>query len=188
MMQEETSSYRSIRDKKRMIREDMRKENALHSTEEREVISQRICSKIESIPLYRCSQHTLFFYPMKYEPDILSLLEKCSKEHSCYLPRVKGEEIEIVLYRGKEYLQKGAFGIYEPMGEPIENLSILDCVLVPAVSFDKEGNRLGHGKGYYDRLLGRLSPSIFIGVCFSWNLSLSIPKEQHDRKVKEVVY
>ena len=70
------------------------------------------------------------------------------------LPVVKGETLIIRPYSPGE-MKPGSFGIAEPTGEDITDLSIIDMVIVPGVGFDPKGNRLGRGKGFYDRLLKR---------------------------------
>lgn len=87
-------------------------------------------------------------------------------------------------------LTVGTFGIPEP-GEgrrrfvPVEDLQV---VLVPGVAFDLSGFRLGHGSGYYDRFLGRLSPKVRkVGLAYDWQIVQELPRETHDVPVDLVV-
>ena len=80
---------------------------------------------------------------------------------------------------------KGKFGIEEPTGEPYDTPEQIELTIVPGVSFDRNGNRLGRGKGYYDRLLPQLR-SYNIGICFGFQLSEEIPSEPLDRVMDEV--
>ena len=72
-------------------------------------------------------------------------------------------------YTGKQDLQTGSYNIEEPIGEIFNDYKSIDLAIIPGVSFDKEGNRLGRGKGYYDQLLPLLTSSFKIGICFSFN-------------------
>lgn len=69
------------------------------------------------------------------------------------LPVVNGDDMELKVYSGKECMHKGSYNIYEPQGETFTDLVSIDAAIIPGVSFDRHGNRLGRGKGYYDRFL-----------------------------------
>lgn len=66
------------------------------------------------------------------------------------------------------------------------NYASIDLAVIPGVAFDRSGNRLGRGKGYYDRLL----PHIFaykVGICFSFQLVEDIPTREFDARVDEIL-
>ncbi|NUO83297.1 5-formyltetrahydrofolate cyclo-ligase [candidate division KSB1 bacterium] len=89
-----------------------------------------------------------------------------------------------------EALAPGAFGILEPSSARgacvLSNLEELDLVLVPGLAFDREGNRLGYGGGYYDRLLAEIeAPKV--ALAFEVQIVDAIPAEPHDRHVNIVV-
>lgn len=102
------------------------------------------------------------------------------------LPRVVGEHLEFVRVDSLDALSIGAFGIREPHGIPFPTDEI-EVFIVPGLVFDRQGGRLGFGKGYYDRVLG--SPAdldkgrgpLAIGVGYGWQLiDSTIPVEPHD--------
>jgi 5-formyltetrahydrofolate cyclo-ligase len=76
----------------------------------------------------------------------------------------------------------------EPIGEvfPESRYDEITLALIPGMAFDAEGHRLGRGKGYYDRLLPRLSRAYKMGVCFPFQMVDAVPSEPHDQKVDEV--
>jgi len=87
-------------------------------------------------------------------------------------------------------LQKGAYGILEPREEGSVSVAPeeVDLAVVPAVAFDREGHRLGRGKGYYDRLLARLRPEVpRIGLAFKEQLLERLPRRSHDQPVHAVL-
>lgn len=91
-------------------------------------------------------------------------------------------------YTGKSDLKEGAFGIMEPCGEVFADYQAIDLAIIPGMAFDRQGNRLGRGKGYYDRFLPLLLPYIYIiGVCFPFQLLDDIPTEEHDIKMDTVL-
>lgn len=86
-------------------------------------------------------------------------------------------------------LKRGPYGIYEPAAEGYVRLKDLDLVIVPGVAFDKKGNRLGRGKGYYDRFLKRLTKNTFsLGVAFDFQILPYLPTAMHDVSVHNVIF
>ena len=70
------------------------------------------------------------------------------------LPVVTGETtMQLCIYRDSTDLEAGAYNILEPTGEPFDRLREIDVAVVPGMAFDSCCNRMGRGKGYYDRFL-----------------------------------
>jgi 5-formyltetrahydrofolate cyclo-ligase len=70
----------------------------------------------------------------------------------------------------------------------LARLDEADCLIVPGVVFDKKNNRIGHGKGYYDRFLKRFGSQVLkIGLAFSFQVVSHIPVESHDEPVDRVL-
>jgi len=132
----------------------------------------------------------LFFAPLPDELDVWPLLEKLLPGRKiCALPafdsaaqfysarRVKNLETDIAT---------GRFGVSEPLLECEQiPLDQFDLVLVPGVAFDWDGNRLGRGRGFYDRILA-VASGIKCGVAYDFQLLEKVPAEPHDAKVNFV--
>jgi 5-formyltetrahydrofolate cyclo-ligase len=87
-------------------------------------------------------------------------------------------------------LQPGTLGILEPRPESLRPLApeLIDLVIVPGVAFDRAGNRLGYGAGYYDRFLATLKPgAVTAGLAFAKQIVASVYPEAHDRPVDMVI-
>ncbi len=85
-------------------------------------------------------------------------------------------------------LHKTKHGLFEPCARKEVKTSDLDLIVVPGIAFDKQGNRIGTGKGLYDSLLRRTSTRIpLVGLCFEENLHERLPSESHDVKMDIVV-
>lgn len=82
--------------------------------------------------------------------------------------------------------KENCFGILEPKQLIEFDKSKIDLIIVPAIAFDVFGNRIGYGKGYFDKFL---SDSIFakiVGVCFDFQILKDLPYELHDKKVNMI--
>lgn len=87
-------------------------------------------------------------------------------------------------------LQPGPWDIPQPIKEKIQNASIssIDLIIVPGIAFDRKGNRLGRGKGFYDRFLHLIGPeTVKIGLAFSSQIVEQIPTEEYDVAVNKIV-
>lgn len=147
--------------------------------------STSLLDKLIDHPRFKEAQTVLLYYSLLDEVRTHEFVERISQEKQVVLPVVTGDELELRRYSGKTDLKKGSFGIDEPTGEIVTDFSSIDVAIIPGVGFDKHGNRLGRGKGYYDRLLPKLQ-SYNIGVCFSFQVLPEIPTESFDRPMDEV--
>lgn len=101
------------------------------------------------------------------------------KTKNIILPVVVGDELELRLYRGPEDLDISHYGIAEPTGRAFTKYDSIDIAIIPGVAFDSRGNRLGRGKGYYDKLLPHI-PSLKVGICFPFQLIEKVPADTLD--------
>jgi 5-formyltetrahydrofolate cyclo-ligase len=83
----------------------------------------------------------------------------------------------------------GAYNILEPRQECFKEVSpeSIDLIVIPGIAFDCQGNRIGHGMGYYDRLLQKKINAHRLGLAFEFQIVEKIPPEKHDVKVKKIV-
>ncbi len=132
--------------------------------------SDVICRNILSLSEIQKASHVAAFWPIQGEADIRPSLSHLMKSGTrIYLPQIEGSELNFISIDSlnPETLEIGAYGIPAPTGASVP-LSAIDCVLVPGLGFDKDGNRLGKGKGFYDRALSLEDSGPFrIGVGFS---------------------
>ena len=157
-------------------------------------ISHKICKKIKNHNIYKSSQNVMIFYPMKYEIDLLELLQD---DKNFYLPKVfslsphpspqwgEGADSLLVCPYSSD-LKKSDLNIYEPCTAPV-NPKILDLIFVPALMVDNENYRLGYGGGFYDRFLAKY-PDIKTIVPISEELIIDkLPHDKFDIKIDEII-
>lgn len=115
--------------------------------------------------------------------DDLALYFKNTGKKTVY-PRVNGDDMEFVTVKNPDKeLVPGNFGIPEPVSslQAVGNESV-DIMIMPGIAFDQEGNRLGQGKGYYDRWIASVGKNrpLLIGVCFTFQLMSEVPAASSD--------
>ncbi|MFX1299174.1 MAG: 5-formyltetrahydrofolate cyclo-ligase [Promethearchaeota archaeon] len=121
------------------------------------------------------------------------LIRIALKEKRVVLPITNVKKRILELSEIKDYdleLKIGTFSILEPKEEFIRpvNIKSLDLIVVPGISFDYRGNRLGYGYAYYDKLLSEVQQPIpFIGLAFHFQIQKFIPHSRYDVPVDAVV-
>ena len=127
------------------------------------------------------------YYPSNYEVNILNFLEKASnKRFRIALPVIRSSSrMSFKSWVFKEPLYVNKFGILEPKDTKKE--IIPDLIMVPLVAFDERLNRIGYGKGYYDRSLHKIrktkKKTIYLGIAYSFQKCSNIPVNKHDFKL-----
>jgi len=123
------------------------------------------------------------YYPSNFEVNILDFLSQANKKNfKVGLPVIKKDyKIDFKYWIPNEPLYVNKYGILEPKKQNITFKP--DIILVPLVAFDRSLNRIGYGKGYYDRALKQLSSNkkiLTIGIAFSFQEASIIPTNQYD--------
>lgn len=96
-------------------------------------------------------------------------------------------DLEFRLFEGKEKLNiSEKFKILEPTSKKIIDQDNIDVAIIPGVAFDIEKNRMGRGKGYYDKFL-KDKKFLKVGICFDYQLLDKIPVEVNDIKMDEII-
>lgn len=172
---------------KRLIRKIFINKREALSEEERRELSQRIVKNLLSLGALERANTLLMFCPHRGEPDITPLFSwALSKGKRLALPKVEGNELKLLKVKEDTQFVEGAFCIREPAeGEEVQPQEV-DLALVPGIAFDRQGYRIGYGRGYYDRLLGKLG-GLKVGVCYQFQLLEEVPRDSWDVPVDLVV-
>ena len=127
------------------------------------------------------------YYPSNYEVNILNFLREASKKRfKIVLPVIRSSStmsFKSWIFREPLYVSK--FGILEPKNSNKE--TVPDLIMVPLVAFDNRLNRIGYGKGYYDRSLKKINKNkkktVSLGIAYSFQRCTKIPVNKHDFKL-----
>lgn len=153
--------------------------------------SADLCSRVKTSSAWQNASAVLLFFPVASEPDISPLLaDALAAGKLLALPRFNAAanayEAVRVIDPVRE-LATGPFQVREPVAAcPVVPLNRLDLALVPGLGFDARGQRLGRGKGHYDRLLAGFT-GMKIGVAFDFQIVAEVPREPHDIALNAVV-
>ncbi len=159
---------------------------------DREVKSQLIGAKLFGLEAFKKAKTILFYASLPGEVNTFAMITKAIelKKHIC-LPVVANQRTMIpTLTKTMTDLETGQYGISQPRHDAsLEvNPKDIDAVIVPGLSFDKFCNRLGRGKGYYDRFLSTLPlNTVTIGLAFDFQLVDRLPVEEHDVPLSVVI-
>lgn len=150
-------------------------------------LSEKILNRLEETELFRRASCIALYHAIPGEVQTAGFIEKWFDKKQLLLPLVVGDDLRLLPYKGSNSLTPGSFGILEPTDtETAVAESDVDLIIVPGVAFDRQLNRMGRGKGYYDRLLSTLQAHK-IGICFNFQLQESVPVEPFDKKMDIVI-
>jgi len=150
---------------------------------ERKLLRQEVFKKAKTV---------MFYIAFGGEVDTKSMIKIAKKLGKIIaVPICRKDKIRLkpCLLDDHAHLRKGPYGVLEPVVEKHIGLEELDVVVVPGVAFDKDGNRLGRGKGCYDRFLNELPrDTATFGLAFDFQILPSLPIHAHDVGVHKVLF
>lgn len=170
---------------KKRQREELRRIASMNHVTDSGAVVEKLAHELKILP----TAHIVAAYMvLPGEVDLSELFAQVDKDW--VFPRVRGENLNF--YRVKNIdaeMQVGAFGIMEPKdGLQEVRVEDVDVFLCPGLGFDRNGGRLGRGRGFYDRVLNQAKPSALkLGVCFPFQIVDKIVMEDHDVRMDVVV-
>lgn len=176
--------------RKEELRESIRGRLRALSPEDIAWKSYQLCNAIQQHPAWQEAKIVALFASLPTEPVVEFLWDdiRRSGKKACY-PKVNGENLSIISVNDPTELVTSRWQLREPvMREPnLQSLEKIDLILVPGLAFSRDGERMGRGGGFYDRLLVRESVRAHkIGVCFDIQIFRDLPLESHDILMDEI--
>jgi len=180
-----------IREQKSLLRTQFKSIRSAYSLEEKEKLDKKITNRLINMWKFREAEILFCYVSFGIEVDTRSIIRiSLEQGKRIAVPKcVDGKrELEFFTIKSMEELKPGTFGVLEP--EPKAENRITDfnsgLCIVPALSFDHEGFRLGFGKGYYDRFLSEFE-AFTVGLCYSDCVVERLPHGKYDKNVDILV-
>lgn len=167
------------------IRRKMKALRSMLLEHEKMTAAEQVFAQLESMAAFMMADRILMYHSLPDELSTREFLAKWQDKKHFYLPRVNGVNLDILPY-DETRLELGAFHIEEPTGDNNISPDEIEMVIVPGVAYDWKGNRLGRGKGFYDRLLAS-TKATKVGVGYEFQMIDEIPIESHDVKMDIVI-
>ncbi len=183
-----------LQERKKAIREQAHA--ARNALADKDALSQVICQRLVALPEYKSAKTVRYYVDVRSEVRTRHYLRTAlGHGKRIVVPYcIVDEELETFLLTDMNQLEVGMYKILEPRPElrsipelkvPVEELEL---IIVPGVAFDRVGGRLGHGKGYYDKLLEHARPGTpLVALAFECQLFPEIPMQAHDMYMDKVV-
>lgn len=172
------------------LRKEIRTQRPHWTHEEYLRASSEVIAALTQYPGWGCWHTVMLYSSLPSEPytkDIINTLY--SQGLHVLLPKVLNDtQMEFRMYQGEAHSHTGSFGITEPTTPKVNKFDDVQLIIIPGMAFDKQGYRLGRGKGYYDRFLSTLPKHITkLGICFDYQLRKTIPHDNYDMRMDAVI-
>jgi len=174
----------NISDEKLKIRLKLKKLKSQTSEIQNKLDSKAVFKKIVETPEFKAAKSILIYWSSSDELPTQDFILEWKDKKCILLPIVIGDRMEIKRFTSIEKLKKGYMGIWEPYSE--DNFcGDPDLILVPGVAFDLKKNRLGRGKGYYDRYFNQSKVQKW-GIGYDFQLLKTVPVNENDVKLDKI--
>lgn len=182
-------SKETIKANKKNIRKSIIAKRDLKK-EENSLKDSKIFNNLVSLNSYKRAKKVFVYIGFGSEINTKSLIEIMLKEgKEVFVPKVLEEEMIALKITSLNNLIESKFKILEPVGEKSDiDGEEFDLIIMPGVAFDRSGNRIGYGKGYYDKYLKDIKSDIKkIALAYELQLIEEIETEEHDLKVDSII-
>lgn len=171
---------------KHALRQALKQRRRALSADDITQASRLACSRLLRHPRFQAAKHIALYSPFAGEIDPLSLF---NENQTFYLPVVEANyAMRFIAVERTSDLVKNRYGILEPTGNSAIDVNDLDVIVIPLLGFNRQGDRLGMGAGYYDRALAQCNGRTFhVGFAYSWQEVEQLSSEHWDVPLHAVV-
>ncbi|RPH30449.1 MAG: 5-formyltetrahydrofolate cyclo-ligase [Bacteroidales bacterium] len=180
-------NHEEIKNRKKELRKLIKEKKKNFTPENAAIHSAIIFSRVESLSQFKQAKTVLAYWSLPDEVSTHNFVQKWAHKKRIVLPIVIGDTLELRAFNGLESLvTSDSFGIQEPKTGELIDPQEVDFAIIPGIAFDKKGNRLGRGKGYYDRLLKQTN-AYKVAVGYDFQVIDEVPVSSFDVSVDLVV-
>ena len=152
----------------------------------RDSASKKIFEAIEKHEVFLQAKKIFIFVGFDTEIQTEILIKKWINKKELFVPKIENNTMHLIQITSWEDLERGHFGILEPKHSNYY-IGKIDLVITPSIVFDRNGYRLGYGKGYYDKYFSLNNYDISIGLSYDKLLQETVPIENHDKAVDIII-
>ena len=172
---------------KKGIRKMIREKKKTFPLEKAISESELIFREVELLPQFKDAKVLLAYWSLPDEVITHKFVQKWAEYKKIALPVIVGDTLELRCFGGLSKLEAtNSFGVMEPKTEELVDPKEIDLAIIPGVAFDRKGNRLGRGKGYYDRFLS-LTTAYKVAVGYDFQIIDEVPVASFDIPVDIVI-
>jgi 5-formyltetrahydrofolate cyclo-ligase len=176
-----------IPEQKKAIRREIKEIKKRIPLEKLSYDSDRIFKQVESLSQFSEAKVVLAYWSLPDEVNTHDFVLRWAATKKMVLPIVVGSLLELREFNGLKALVTGSsFGIQEPHTGALVEPSTIDFAIIPGIAFDTNGNRLGRGKGYYDKILTQTN-AYKVAVGFDFQIVSKVPVMPFDIPVDVVI-
>lgn len=170
---------------KQQLRREIRTRLKSMTVADKKLASERVASNLLALGLE--AKSVCIYNALDSEVATDVLIEYYMRNAKVYLPVVRGEEMLLVQVDENTEYEIGDYGISEPCGVELSARQVeIDLCITPMLAGDRKLNRLGKGKGYYDRFFDKCD-CVKVGLCFDCQMVEEIETEPWDKKMHYIV-
>lgn len=172
----------NIKSDKESIRNSVAKKRSVLSDKDVKQKSSLIFNHLSTLEVFKHSKSIALYSPILKEVRTELIFDmSIHLEKEVYFPRVNSSSLNFYRVYDLEQLKPGEFGVMEPEPDLVKaDIQNIDLFIIPGLAFDEFGNRLGFGKGYYDRALMNIPHYKKVGLAYSFQLLDSVPVDEND--------
>lgn len=187
-----SESYKTriaIKARKRQLRKTMLDQRDNIPRKKRNILSQKIIEQLWDLIIKKNVRVIHSYLTMGSEVNILPLLQKALDNGiTVVVPKtLKKRQMQNLILTDLKNMEAGIFNTYHPK-DAEEYKGKYDLIIVAGLAFDNRGFRVGYGGGYYDTFLANQEMALKVGVCFPFQIMKSVPAEEHDVQLNQVIY
>lgn len=177
---------KNITQEKDKLRKEISSLKSTYTLDELQNKSEEVISVLEIVGVFQNAKKIFIYNSLNDEVQTSNFIQQWMDKKEFYLPIVQNNDILFRKINSDTDYRKSTLGILEPTGIDFTTYKQVDLIIVPGVAFDRNMNRLGRGKGFYDRFLPKLSAPK-LGICFDFQLFDKIPTDLNDVKMDYIV-
>jgi methylenetetrahydrofolate dehydrogenase (NADP+) / methenyltetrahydrofolate cyclohydrolase len=151
--------------------------------------SLKIQENLFNLDFFNKAQKIGIYYSKENEVSTINLISKLLKKNkTVIIPKINNSKLEFKKINSLKDLEKGSFDIFEPLAKCKNiNPKELDLIIIPCIAIDEKGNRIGRGKGFFDKFLSRNKNIKTICLAYELQILPKIDPENHDQKIDIIV-